>query len=175
MRRILAAMCLFALVVHHAKAQEIALADQAPATLSVWGGEFDSVQRRNSAAEFGAEYRSSTMLWYLQPMAGVMHTANGATDAFAGVGIDVVLWDHLLFRPSFAPSLYARGNAKDLGGSVQFRSAAELAYRFDDDQSLGATFYHLSNAGLASKDPGEQSLVVIYTLPVTTLAGLFSK
>jgi len=62
-----------------------------------------------------------------------------------------------------AAGVYDRGNDKDLGGSIQFRSGLELAYEMNPGSRVGAVFYHLSNAGLEPNNPGSESLVVFWS------------
>jgi hypothetical protein len=61
-----------------------------------------------------------------------------------------------------AAGYYERGDEKELGGSVQFRSGLELSYRLSPAHSVGAVFYHLSNAGLERPNPGSESLVLFW-------------
>jgi lipid A 3-O-deacylase len=150
-------------------AAQIQFAPDVPATLSVWGGAYDFVKNDNPAAEFGLQYRPDMKLWIFQPMVGAMHSTNGATHVFAGISVDVVFFDRLVARPSFAPGYYSRGAGKDLGHPIEFRSAFELAYRFDDSSRLGIEVYHLSNAHLGAKNPGEESLTLMYTLPLSRI------
>jgi hypothetical protein len=49
---------------------------------------------------------------------------------------------------------------------VEFRSGAELAYRFADQSRLGIAIHHTSNAGLTKQNPGEQSAVLMYSVPL---------
>ena len=68
--------------------------------------------------------------------------------------------------PSFAAGLYEDGDGKDLGHTVEFRSAIDLAYRFDNRSRLGLSFYHLSNAHLADSNQGTEVLSLIYSVPL---------
>ncbi|HEX9463712.1 MAG TPA: acyloxyacyl hydrolase [Alphaproteobacteria bacterium] len=137
--------------------------------LAVWAGKYDFNANRHPAAEFGAEYRPRLDLWIFQPMVGAMHTTNDATDAFAGFSTDVIFYDRVVLRPAIAVSAYARGAAKDLGYGLEFRESAELAYRFDDNSRLGIEAYHLSNAGLGHRNPGEETIAMIYSLPTAKI------
>jgi hypothetical protein len=64
---------------------------------------------------------------------------------------------------------YHEGNGKDLGGTLEFRSGLELAYRFDDRSRLGLEISHRSNASIYEDNPGEETLMVFYHLPLTKL------
>jgi hypothetical protein len=148
---------------------------QDPSFLSVSAGYFDFNRQQRTAVEGGIQYRSDLKLWIFQPMVGVMHNSHGSTDAYAGISLDVFFGNRIVFRPSFAPSLYIKENGKDLGGTIEFRSAAELSYRFDDRSRLGIEIYHLSNAHIYKGNPGEESVTLVYSLPTTTINRWFER
>jgi len=144
---------------------------QDPSFLSFSAGWFDMNRQKDEAIEVGVQWRGSDKLWIFQPIAGAMATFDGATNVYAGISLDIFLGNRLVFRPSFAPGLYFHGNGYDLGHVVEFRSAAELAWRFDDRSRLGLEFYHLSNAHLGDKNPGEESIVLTYAIPIDRIFG----
>jgi lipid A 3-O-deacylase len=159
-----AAALVLALGAMPAKAQD-------PSFLMISAGKFDFNRQKNTAAELGLQYRSDYKLWIFQPMVGGMVTSDSAFNLYAGISLDVFLGKRLVFRPSFAPGVYRRGNGLDLGHTIEFRSGAELAWRFDDRSRLGLEIYHLSNAHIGDKNPGEESIVLTYSLPTSKLFG----
>ena len=46
-----------------------------------------------------------------------------------------------------------------------FRTGAEFAYRFANQTRLGLEVTHTSNAGLTRLNPGEQSVLLMYSIP----------
>lgn len=144
---------------------------QDPAFLSFSAGYFDANRQKDTAAELGVQYRHDEKLWIFQPMAGAMVTTDGATNIYAGISLDIFFGNRVVVRPSFAPGLYFKGGGHDLGHVVEFRSGIEIAYRFDDRSRLGLELYHLSNAHLGSKNPGEESIVLHYSIPTSKLFG----
>lgn len=146
-------------------------AAQDPAFLSFSAGGFDVNRQKDTAVELGVQYRHDEKLWIFQPMGGAMATLDGAAHVYAGVSLDIFLGNRLVLRPSFAPGLYFKGSGYDLGHVIEFRSGIELAYRFDDRSRLGLELYHLSNAHIGDKNPGEESLVLQYSVPFGTLFG----
>lgn len=138
-----------------------------PAMLAVTAGYFDGNKRRNTAFEGRLEWRGADAdkLWIFKPFAGVMGTSDGGLYGFGGVLIDLYFGNRLVLTPSFAPGLYARGSGKDLGHVIEFRSGIELSYRFDNRSRLGVGVSHMSNAGIGSKNPGEETYFVTYAFP----------
>ncbi len=140
-----------------------------PDLLEVQGGAFD-ISHAHTAA-FGLEYRSDyRLLWVLKPMVGGMATTRGAVYGYGGLAVDLHLGEHVVLTGSEAIGAYGRGNDVNLGVSVpEFRSAIEAAYRFDDGSRLGVLFHHISNAGVGSKNPGAETLMMTYAYPVPKL------
>ncbi|MFO1190127.1 MAG: acyloxyacyl hydrolase [Alphaproteobacteria bacterium] len=143
-----------------------------PAFLAVSAGWYD-INDDQQAAEFRAELRApeSWKLWVFTPMAGFMATTDGATYTYGGLGLDIFFGKRFVLTPSFAVGAYTDGGGKDLGHVIEFRSAIELAYRFDDRSRLGLSFYHLSNAGLDDNNPGTEVLSLTYALPLDRVFG----
>lgn len=144
---------------------------QEPSFLTFSVGRYDFNRQKKPTEEGGMQYRSNLKLWIFQPMAGFMVNGNGSADAYAGISLDVFFGNRFVVRPSFAPSYYHRGGGEDLGDKIEFRSAIEFAYRFDDRSRLGLEVYHMSNASLGKINPGEESINLVYSLPTTKIAG----
>jgi lipid A 3-O-deacylase len=139
---------------------------QDPSFLTGGIGAFDAFDDDHRAAQFEVQYRSDLKLWVFQPMVGANVSTDGSLYGYAGISLDIFLGNRLVLRPSFAPGLYYEGNGKDLGHVIEFRSAAELAWRFDDRSRLGLEVSHRSNADIGDKNPGEESLMLFYHFPL---------
>lgn len=121
------------------------------------------------AAEVRLEWHGKKMFWHVRPLAGIMATSDKAFYGYAGIILDMFFGDHIVVSPSFAPGLYSDGDGKDLGHTIEFRSALEIAWRFDGGSRLGLTLYHLSNASLGDSNPGTEVLSLGYTLPLSSV------
>ena len=133
--------------------------------LTVGGGCFN-VQRDKRSAQFQIEYKFANDFFYARPMIGAFITSKYAFYTYAGIGWDLHLSKYIVITPSFAPGLYFQGKDKNLGFPIEFRTCMELAYKFKNKARLGIEFYHLSNASLSNRNPGEESLVIFYSLPL---------
>ena len=102
-----------------------------------------------------------------------MAPAGRVSSYSAGILMDISFGRRVVATPSFAPGYYARGSGYNLGHAIEFRSQFELAYRFDDRSRLGVSFGHMSNAGIGDKNPGTESLMLNYSIPLSSIAGLF--
>lgn len=166
MRRLLLALAaLTVIAVPPASAEE-------PAFVSFGAGYYDLFDDQ-SAGEARLEYRFSeaNKLFFFTPFVGVTATTDAATYGYAGVGIDIFFGRRWVVTPNFAAGVYGDGDGKDLGHAIEFRSGVEVAYRFDDYSRLGVSFTHISNAGLDERNPGVESLVVMYSMPFDRLFG----
>lgn len=148
-------------------------ADLPPDFLSFATGVFDLWRPKWRTWEFEVEYKFSLRCLKppnryvsFRPLVGLMATVEGSCYAYAGLNFDL-LFGHVLFAPGFAAGYYAQGHGKNLGYPVEFRSGVELAWQCDDWRRFGLHFYHLSNASLGRRNPGEESLVFFYDLPLT--------
>lgn len=137
-----------------------------PSYVTLGAGAFDIFDDQ-TAAEFDVQLRLNRGLWIFLPQAGVFVTSDGAFYGHVGFYSDFDLGSRLVLSPSISVGAYHDGGGKDLGGVIEFRSAIELAYRFDNKSRLGLQFGHLSNAHIYDSNPGEEFLIVNYSIPIT--------
>lgn len=139
--------------------------------LSLNGGYFDAIRHKNTAAQFGLEYRFSDIMYGIHPIVGGFVTTDGSEYGYAGLNWNVALLPNQLYLvPNFAAGLYHRGNdARDLGGPIEFRSGIELDYQFPNTHQLGVALNHISNASIYDRNPGEESVIVTYSVPIGSL------
>ena len=116
--------------------------------------------------EAGIEYRHPINVWKLAVAGGLTANVDGAFYLFGGLRRDFRLGGPWLITPAFGIALYEKGDSKDLGGTVEFRSALELGHQWPNLHRIAFGVYHLSNAGLHDLNPGSNSLIVIYSLPL---------
>ncbi|NQV46084.1 MAG: acyloxyacyl hydrolase [Rhodospirillales bacterium] len=138
-----------------------------PAFLTIAAGAWDFNKNDDQGAEFRLEYRSDYKLWELKPFGAIAASSTGSAFIGAGVLMDIYFGRRFVVTPSFAPHFYAQGGSdKDLGHVIEFRSQLEFAYRFDDRSRLGLSVSHYSNASLGDRNPGTESLLLNYSIPI---------
>ena len=102
--------------------------------------------------------------WRSGALAAVLGVLVGASPAMAQrIAVD---------DPDFVTlgvGAFTRGGGKNLGSNVEFRTGAELAWRFDDRSRLGVALHHISNAGLTQRNPGTETIMLNYSIPLTLL------
>jgi len=138
-----------------------------PAFLSLGAGAFDVNLQDDTAAEFRVEYRSAKKVWIFKPFGAVAVTSDASLFIHSGVLVDIFFGRRVVLTGSFGPGFYVQGGSdKDLGHPLEFRSQAEIAWRFNDRSRLGLAISHYSNAGLGNENRGAETAMLYYSIPV---------
>ena len=166
------AVAIIAAVAHpaSARAQLSVGSPSDPPRVALGAGAFDITpdngNSSRTAAEFRGEYHFGDVLWFVSPFVGVMATSNAAFYGYGGFGIDINFGPNVVLTPNVAGGFFSRGSGTNLGSWWEFRTGAELAWRFDNMSRLGIAFTHMSNAGLTKRNPGAQSVLLMYSVPL---------
>jgi lipid A 3-O-deacylase len=138
-----------------------------PATshLMVGPGIFD-VDQHHPRALVQIEYRWEINCHHWRPLAAFFITTDRNFFVCGGMSYDIFMGKKVVLTPSFAPGLYYHGDGKHLGFPINFRSAMELGYVFDNGGRFSAQFNHISNAHMLWKNPGADSLIFFYAIPI---------
>jgi len=138
-----------------------------PAFLSFGVGAFDFNRQKDQGAEFRLDYRSDYKLGPFKPFLTAAGVSNGMSFIGVGVLIDVYFGKRFVVTPSFAPTWWqGKTDDLDLGHALEFRSQIEFSYRFDDRSRLGLAVSHSSNASLGDTNPGTETILVNYSVPI---------
>ena len=141
--------------------------DKAADLLYIGSGINNILRPGKYSCEFRVEYKSHLKYWYFRPLIGVSYTTNSQLYACLGFGLDFYPKSYLVISPTFAAGYYNKGNGKDLGFPIEFRTGIELSYRFKDLSRLGFHFSHTSNASLGNKNPGLETILLFYAFPLS--------
>jgi lipid A 3-O-deacylase len=136
-----------------------------PGMVAFGAGAYDFLHNYKTP-EFRGEYRFGEGIYVFKPLAGVFVTPRASVFAYGGIRADLIFAEHYVIMPVAAVGYYDRGNGKDLGSPLEFKTGAEFAWRFDNASRLGIAFDHLSNAGIAKRNPGEENLLLMYSWPL---------
>ena len=143
-----------------------------PPRLELGAGAFDITpdahhKDAKTAGDFDVEYHFGDVLVPLfSPFLGQEVTTNGATYSYFGFGFDINFGPHWVLNPNGAAGVFQPGSGTLLGSWWEFRTGAELDYKFDDQSRIGLMVHHMSNAGLTQRNPGEQSVNLTYQIPL---------
>ena len=141
-----------------------------PALLSLGVGAFDFNRQKDQGAEFRLDYRSDYKIGFFKPFITAAGVSNGMSFVGVGVLVDIYFGRRFVVTPSFAPTWWqGKSDELDLGHALEFRSQLEFAYRFDDRSRLGVAVSHSSNASLGDTNPGTETVLVNYSIPIGKL------
>ncbi len=149
--------------------------------IGVYDIKFDGSEK-NQAIDFRYEFRSDEALlnigpkednfFFLKPFIGIEYTNDSAYYFLTGVYLEDNLGElfegqksKYFFTPSFGAGFYNDGSGKKLGNDLQFRTSLELSYLLQNNNRIGISFSHISNANLGNKNPGVEILSFLYHIP----------
>ena len=114
---------------------------------------------------FDLQVRTPWRWTVFRPLAGVLTSSGGGTFLYSGVVADIDLPLGLRLSPAFAPAIALARADGDLGFPVEFRSSLELSAALGDRMRLGVGFSHISNAKLGDRNPGVETLMLVFGFP----------
>ena len=120
-------------------------------------GNFDFSDDKQSAMLFGFQHQNedlerNTFVGNISPITGGFITENSAAYVYTGIEWNIDM-GALTFTPSFAPGLYHKGDGKDLGHVLEFKSEIQFSYDFSGNSKVGLSYNHVSNACLLYTSP----------------------
>ena len=129
--------------------------------INFYTGMFDFSDDGQRASLIGIEHQNhnlyrDTLIGKISPVTGFFITENNASYIYTGIETNYKL-GRLNITPSFTPGLYAKGDGKDLGSVIEFKSDVQLSYDVGESMNLGMSYNHVSNASLGDKNPGANS------------------
>ena len=149
--------------------------------LGIYDIKFDGSEK-NQTTDFRYEYRSDRSLldigpkednfFFLKPFFGIEYTNDSASYFLTGIYFEDNLGElfegdksKFYFTPSFGAGIYDDGSGKKLGNDLQFRTSLELSYELKNQNRIGISFSHISNANLGDKNPGVEILSFSIQIP----------
>lgn len=143
-----------------------------PEFLSGAFGAFDFNRAKDQGTELRVEYRSDRKISNIfKPFAAAAYSTSGHAFLGGGLLVDLYFGRRYVVTPSLGPHMYFGGDSNlDLDFPIQFRSQLEVAYRLDNRARVGLALSHYSNASMGSSNPGTESLMLYYSLPLNLQA-----
>lgn len=127
--------------------------------------DLDGPEGASMAVEF-TFLDSSPRFWRIGAIAGLMVSQRAQVYGYGGLQTRVPLAWGLALRPSLAAGLYSPGGGRELGSPLEFRSGVALERHLAGGVRLSVFGYHLSNAGLGSRNPGLEGLGLGASVPI---------
>ena len=120
----------------------------------------------NSLFEIGPEIYD---FFNLKPFAGFEITSDSASYFLAGVYLEDNIGtlftgdlSNFIFTPSPGVGYYDEGDGKKLGSNIEFRTTLEVSYQLKNENRIGFSYGHISNANTGDSNPGVEVLCISY-------------
>ena len=137
-----------------------------PDVITFGAGVFDFAKHDPASAEGRIEYRWGQKFMVFGPTVGLLGTSDGGVFGYAGTYMDIRIAP-MIITPSLGFGYWRRGGSKDLGGNFPYiHFAIDLMYGFESGMRLGVKFAHISNAYTHSSNPGQESILLTFSLPL---------
>ena len=124
-------------------------------------GNFDFSDKSKNASMIDLTYsftekNMESPIGQIKPLMGAFLTEDNSTMAYLGAKIDYNL-GMFVISPSFTPGFYSKGDGKDLGNVLEFKSQVNIGLDLGKSSNLSLGYNHISNASLGDKNPGANS------------------
>ena len=128
--------------------------------ISLYAGTFDILDKEgdDQTTLFGIEHKNpnlyrDTFLGKFKPVSGAFMTGKSSVYLYTGVEGQYGLGP-LKILPSFAPGYYKKGDGKDLGSVLEFKSEVKLGFDLFENSQLSYSYSHISNNDWGKTNPG---------------------
>ena len=149
--------------------------------IGIYDIKFDG-STSDQSVDFRFEHRGDNSLlnigpeednfFFLKPFFGLEFTNDSASYILTGIYFEDNLGElfegkksKFYFTPSFGAGIYDDGSGKKLGNDLQFRTSFEISYELKNNNRIGISLSHISNANLGNKNPGVEILSISYHIP----------
>ena len=128
---------------------------------NVYTGMFDFSDDGKKSQIIGIQHLNDnlfrdSLIGTIKPVTGFMLTTDSASYLYTGIQAEYNV-GRLNLTPSFTPGLYSKGDGKDLGHPLEFKSEVQMSLDLTEGTNLGLSYNHVSNASLGDKNPGANS------------------
>ncbi len=137
--------------------------------VSVYTGTFDLIDKEgyDQTNLFGMEHKNpnlfrDTFLGKFSPVSGGFMTGDRSVYLYTGVEGQYGIGP-LKILPSFTPGYYEKGNGKDLGSVLEFKSEIKLGLEIFENSKIGYSYSHISNNDWGDSNPGTDNQQITFS------------
>ncbi|MBD1172666.1 acyloxyacyl hydrolase [Pelagibacterales bacterium SAG-MED05] len=146
-----------------------ALAEEGNKEILVYTGTFDVIDKEgdDQTSLFGIEHKNpnlfrNTFLGKFSPVSGGFMTGDSSVYLYTGVEGQYGI-GRLKILPSFTPGVYEKGNGKDLGSTLEFKSEIKLGFDIFENSKIGYSYSHISNNDWGETNPGTDNQQITFS------------
>tara|TARA_B100001996_G_scaffold356577_1_gene319960 strand:- start:4089 stop:4592 length:504 start_codon:yes stop_codon:yes gene_type:complete len=136
------------------------LAQESNKDITFYTGKFDTTDKvgDDNTNLFGLEHKNpnlfrDTLIGKISPVTGGFISGKGSTYLYTGVEAEYDLGP-LKILPSFTPGYYQKGDGKDLGDALEFKSEVKIGFDIFENSKIGYSYSHISNNDWGDTNPG---------------------
>ena len=127
---------------------------------SIYAGTFDTIDKEgdDQTSLVGLEHKNvnlyrDTILGKFSPVSGMFISGNSSIYLYTGIQAEYGMGP-LTLIPSFTPGYYEKGDGKDLGSALEFKSEIRLDINIFKGAKIGYSYNHISNNDWGNINPG---------------------
>ena len=144
-------------------------ADEGNNDISIYTGTFDLIDKEgdDKSTLLGLEHKNpnlsrDTFLGKFKPVSGGFMTGKKSVYLYTGVEGQYGIGP-LKILPSFAPGYYEKGDGKDLGSVLEFKSELKLGIDIFENSKLSYSYSHISNNEWGDSNPGTDNQQITFS------------
>ena len=144
-------------------------ADEGSSDLSFYTGTFDVIDEEgdDQTTLFGIEHKNpnlfrDTFLGKFKPISGAFITGDSSVYLYSGIEGQYGIGP-LKILPSFSPGYYEKGDGKDLGSVLEFKSEIKIGLDIFENSKLSYSYSHLSNNDWGEANPGTDNQQITFS------------
>ena len=146
-----------------------AITDDTDTNLSFYTGTFDVIDKEgdDKTSLFGIEHKNpdlfrDTFLGKFKPVTGAFVTGKSSVYFYSGVEGQYEICP-IKILPSFTPGYYEKGDGKDLGSILEFKSEIKVGFDLFENSKLSYSYSHISNNDWGDTNPGTDNQHITFS------------
>ena len=145
------------------------MANESDNDISFFTGTFDIIDEEGDDQTnlIGIEHKNpnlfrDTFLGKFKPITGAFITGDSSIYLYTGVEGQYGIGP-LKILPSFSPGYYEKGNGKDLGSVLEFKSEVKIGLDVFENSKLSYSYSHISNNDWGNINPGTDNQHITFS------------
>ena len=145
------------------------LANEENKEISFYTGTFDVIDKEgdDQTSLFGMEHKNpdlfkDTLIGKFKPVTGAFITGDSSIYLYTGVEGQYGIGP-LKILPSFTPGYYEKGDGKDLGSILEFKSEIKFGIDIFENSKLSYSYSHISNNDWGDTNPGTDNQQITFS------------
>ena len=144
-------------------------ADEGNTDISFYTGTFDVIDEEgdDQTSLFGIEHKNpdlfrDTIIGKFKPVTGGFITGDSSVYLYTGIEAQYGIGP-IKILPSFTPGYYEKGDGKDLGSMLEFKSEIKVGFDIFENSKLSYSYSHISNNDWGETNPGTDNQQITFS------------